>query len=346
MSSNDYRAVRGARGGEARTQVKVAFDSRPSSEMGGIGRYARCLLRALHATGAERAEILETHRPRHADVFHAPWMQGAILRSPCPMVVTLHDLAALKRRSEHLRMACRPHLRHLAVQRATKVIVPTKAVASDAITRLGLEEDRITIIPEAPDPAFHPRSEQQVAQTRARFGLPERYLLWVGSMQRPDPRKPLAKLAATRREMPLVLVGCAGAWTRELPDVTLTGRVPDDDLAAIYTGAHALMLPSADEGFGLPSVEALACGTPVAAFEQPALREVLGEKASFVEPGDLTGLVQAAEAVQRPAARPPSWSWEDAGRATWRVYHRAIARGDEAFVPARRARGRQIAQSQ
>jgi glycosyltransferase involved in cell wall biosynthesis len=326
--------------------VRVAFDSRPSSGTGGVGRYARCLLRALHATGAERTEILETHRPRYADVFHAPWMQGAILRSPCPMVVTLHDLAALKRRSEHLRMACRPHLRHLAVQRATKVIVPTKAVAMDAVVRLGLDEERITIIPEASDPAFRRRSEQQVATTRARFGLPERYLLWVGSMQRPDPRKPLAKLAATRRQMPLVLVGSAGPWTRELPDVTLTGKVSDEDLAAIYSGAHALLLPSAEEGFGLPSVEALACGTPVAAFDLPALREVLAGRATLVEPGDLGGLVQAAEELERPAPRPPSWSWEDAGRATWKVYGRAIARGDEAFVPARRARrSRQIAQS-
>jgi glycosyltransferase involved in cell wall biosynthesis len=326
--------------------VRVAFDSRPSSGTGGIGRYARCLLRALHATSAERTEIFETHRPRHADVFHAPWMQGAILRSPCPMVVTLHDLAALKRRSEHLRMACRPHLRHLAVQRATKVIVPTKAVAMDAVVRLGLDEERITIIPEAPDPAFHRRSEPQVATTRARFGLPERYLLWVGSMQRPDPRKPLAKLAATRRQMPLVLVGSAGPWTRELPDVTLTGKVSDEDLAAIYSGAHALLLPSAEEGFGLPSVEALACGTPVAAFDLPALREVLAGRATLVEPGDLGGLVQAAEELERPAPRPPSWSWEDAGRATWKVYGRAIARGDEAFVPARRARRRrQMAQS-
>jgi alpha-1,3-rhamnosyl/mannosyltransferase len=326
--------------------VRVAFDSRPSAESGGVGRYARCLLRALRATQAERVEIFETHRPRHADVFHAPWMQGAILRSPCPMVVTLHDLALLKRRSEHLRLAAIPCLRHLAVQRATKVIVPTQAVAADAIARLGLDEDRITIIPEAPDPAFHRRSEQQIASVRARFGLPERYLLWVGSMQRPDPRKPLAKLATTPRELPLVLVGAAGPWTRELPDVTLTGKVSDDDLAAIYSGAHALLLPSAEEGFGLPSVEALACGTPVAAFDLPSLREVLQGRAALVEPGDLVGLVQAAEALRRPAPRPPHWSWEDAGRATWRVYARAIARRGEAFAPAlsrRRARARQAA---
>jgi glycosyltransferase involved in cell wall biosynthesis len=135
-----------------------------------------------------------------------------------------------------------------------------------------------------------------------------------------------------------VLVGAAGQWTRELPDVTLTGRVPDDHLAAIYSGAHALLLPSAEEGFGLPSVEALACGTPVAAFDLPALREVLSGRATLVEQGDLTGLIEAAQQQQRPAPRPPEWTWEDAGRATWRVYGRAIARRGEAVAPSRKAR--------
>ena len=116
--------------------MRVAFDSRPSSETGGIGRYSRCLLQALRESGAAGAEIFESHSPRQVDVYHAPWMQGAILRSPCPMVVTLHDLAALKRRSEHLRLAALPRLRHLAVQRAAKVIVPTKAVAADTRPQL------------------------------------------------------------------------------------------------------------------------------------------------------------------------------------------------------------------
>ncbi len=117
--------------------MRVAFDSRPSADPRGVGRYARCLLRALRDTGATRGEIVETHRPRQADVFHAPWMQGAMLRSPCPMIVTLHDLAPLKRRSEQLRTGVRSRLRHLAVQRAVGVIVPTEAVARDAVARLG-----------------------------------------------------------------------------------------------------------------------------------------------------------------------------------------------------------------
>lgn len=302
----------------------MAFDSRPSADPRGVGRYARCLLRALRDTG--RGEIVETHRPREAyDVFHAPWMQGAMLRSPCPMVVTLHDLAPLKRRSEQLRVGMRLRLRHLAVQRAMGVIVPTKAVADDAVARLDVDRERVAVIPEAPDAKMYPRKAREIEGVRERYRLPERYLLWVGCLRHPDPRKHVDKLALAPRELPLVLAGPTRPWAHELPNVTLTGQVSDDDLAAIYSGAHALVLPSRDEGFGLPAVEALACGTPVAAYGIPPLREALGDRATFVESGDLPGLIEAAEGVKRPAPAPPSWSWEDAGRETWNVYEQAIA---------------------
>lgn len=312
--------------------MRVAFDNRPATDGGGIGRYARCLLRALRCTPEGELAVFATHKPRGVDVYHSPWMQGAILRSPCPMVVTIHDLAALKRRSEHLRSAALPRLKHLAVQRATEVIVPTRAVAEDATAYLGIEDERISVIPEAPDPSLRRCSEAEIADARERLSLPERYLVWVGGMQRPAPRRQIARLAAMPHELPLVLVGKAGQWAQELSGVTLTGQVDDADLAAIYSGAHALVLASQDEGFGLPAVEALACGTPVAAFDQPALREVLGEKATLVEPGDFAGLLRAASALRRPAPAPPSWTWEDAGEATLNVYKRAAEQRDATCV--------------
>jgi glycosyltransferase involved in cell wall biosynthesis len=316
----------------------VAFDSRPLTDPRGVGRYSRCLLRALRETADPHAEIIETHRPRHADVFHAPWMAGAMLHSPCPMVVTLHDLAALKRRSEHLRTSVRPRLRQLAVQRAMRVIVPTQALARDAFACFGLEPDRVVVIPEAPDPTMYPRTPEQIAGVRSRFALPERYLLWVGGLEHPDPSKHVAELAATPRSLPLVLVGPTRPWAHELPNVTLTGHVSDEQLAAIYSGAHALVLPSDDEGFGLPAVEALACGTPVVACEVPALREVLDDRAAFVQAGDLKALIAAAEAAERPAPPPPPWSWQDAARSTWKVYERAVAQVDAQRMTARRRR--------
>ncbi len=149
--------------------------------------------------------------------------------------------------------------------------------------------------------------------------------MWVGGLRHPDPGKHIAKLAAAPREMPLVLVGSTRPWAHELPGVILTGQVSDEQLAAIYSAAHALVLSSTDEGFGLPAVEALACGTPVVACDAPALREVLGERATFVAPGDMRGpdRRRAGRAATRAAAA--GWSWEDAARATWGVYARAAA---------------------
>jgi glycosyltransferase involved in cell wall biosynthesis len=312
--------------------VKVAFDNRAVKDQRGAGRYSRCLLEALRRHG--RGEIVETHDPRRCDVFHSPWLEGSLLRSPVPMVVTLHDLVPLKRRGEFLRLGLRFKLRYLAVERASRVIVPSQAVADDVMAELGVPARRIAVIPEAPAEVFWRRPEAEVQAVRARFKLPARYLLWVGDLRAPDPRKRVAALARTPRTLPLVLAGPAGRWARELPDVHLTGAVNDDELAAIYTGAHALVFPSDDEGFGLPPVEALACGTPVAACDVPALREVLGGLVTLSSVDDLGALVRCAESRRRPAAPPPGWSWGDAASATWTVYLDALA----APAPARRRR--------
>jgi glycosyltransferase involved in cell wall biosynthesis len=301
--------------------MKVAFDSRPTKDQTGIGRYARCLLEALRDDS--RGEIVESHEPKHCDLFHSPWIDGALLNSPVPMVVTLHDLIPLKRRSEYLRTGLRFRLRYLAVQRAVRVIVPTNAVAGDAMKELGVPSERIVVIGEAAAPALVPRSVDEIEAVRERYTLPQQYLLWVGGLRTPDPRKRVAALAKTPRSMPLVLVGPTARWARELPGVTLTGAVSDDELAAIYTGAHALVFPSDDEGFGLPPVEALACGTPVAAFDVPALREVLDGRVELSKVGDLPALIEAAEAARRPAPPPLSFSWGDAASATWEVYDEA-----------------------
>jgi len=283
-----------------------------------VGRYARCLLQALRDCG--RGDIVETADPKRCDVFHAPWIDGALLRSPVPMVVTVHDVVPLKHRGEFLRSGLRFKLRYLAVQRAMRVIVPTMAVAEDVQAELGIPGQRIAVIAEAPDPAMYPRPADEVHAVRTRFKLPERYLVWVGCLRSPDPRKRVAALARARRRLPLVLVGEAGRWARELPGVTLTGAVNDDQLAAIYTGAQALVFPSRDEGFGLPPVEALACGTPVAACDVPPLREVLAGRATLTPVDDLDSLIAAAETAERPAPDPPGWTWDDAAEATWEVY--------------------------
>jgi len=300
--------------------MRITFDSRPVHDPRGIGRYASCLLDALRQTAAAGDEVVEAARPRRGEVFHSPWIDGALLRPPGPQVVTLHDVVPLKRRSEYLRTGIRFRMRYLAVQRSARVIVPTAVVAAEVTEHVGIDRERIVVIHEAPAADLYERGADEVAAARTRYGLPDEYLLWVGGLQTPDPRKRVAALARTPRELPLVLVGATKPWAHELAGVTLTGHVPDDQLAAIYSGARALVFPSDDEGFGLPTVEALACGTPVVATDIPVLREVLGDRATFVAAGDLEGLLAAGAAATRPAPPPPAWSWADAARATWRVY--------------------------
>ena len=302
--------------------MRVAFDSRPAADVRGIGRYTRCLLDALRATAQEGDELVEAARPSSVDVFHTPWIDGALVRCAIPQVVTVHDLVPLKRRAEYLRTGMRFRLRYLAVRRAERIVVPTQAVRRDVAEHLGVAEERIAVIGEAPAPAFRPRPAAEVDAVLAEHGLPRDYLLWVGGLQTPDPRKRVAALASAARTLPLVLAGPASRWARDLPGVHVTGRIGDDALAALYTGARALVFPSDEEGFGLPPVEALACGTPVVACAVPGVSEVLDGRATLVDPDDLDGLVRAAEQATRPAPDPPPFSWEDAARATWAQYAR------------------------
>jgi glycosyltransferase involved in cell wall biosynthesis len=337
----DSRRAGYARGAFGGSRVKVAVDARPASDPHGLGRYTRCLLRALNETAAPGDELVRTRRPQAfartptADVFHSPWLAGAMLHSACPTVVSARCLSSLKRRSQQLGPGLRQRLRHLAVQRAAAMIVPTRAVGEDAVAHLGVDEARIAVVPQAADPSMRPRSAEEVDAVRARLGLPQDYLLWVGGLEHPDPKLHVGDLVAAKRDLPLVLVGATRPWAHELPGVILTGRLADDDLAAVYSGAHALVLPSELDSFDLQGVEALACGTPVVAFEAPGRREALGSSAELVQGGDIRELVDRAQASTRPAPAPPPWSWEDAARETWRVYARAAAAAGRERPPAR-----------
>ena len=302
--------------------MRVAVDTRGSVDPRGIGRYVRCLVEGLRATAGAGQELVEMHRPRGVDLFHAPRVEAALLRCAIPQVVTIHDLVILKRPGEYLRTGLRYRLRFLAASRAVRVIVPTQVVADDVASRLDVDPARIAVVGEAAAPAFRPRPSSEVERAREAFSLPPDYLVWVGGLEHNDPRKRVRELAAAATDVPLVLVGPTKQWADELPNVTLTGHVSDDDLAAILTGARALVFPSDDEGFGLPPVEALACGTPVVCTDIPALREVLGDRATYAPFAEL--LPTAWTGNGRPTT-PLTRTWDDVGRETWAVYAAAAS---------------------
>lgn len=331
--------------------MRVLLDARPLANPAlaerGIGRYVRSLLDALEAGGYDVVALREDRRPpaperlaelfehallardarrARADVVHSPSIDGVSLRPGVPLAVTLHDLVPLKQPERYLRTGLKHRLRYAAVRRAARVIVPSRAVAADAERLLGLGPDCVRIVPEAPAPCFRPVADPRAEL--ARLELPERFLLWVGGLDPPDPRKGVEELAAAVAAgdgPPLVLAGRAGPEARELAAsgrVFLTGRVDDAELAALYSAAKALVLPSEEEGFGLTPVEALACGTPVAAYAGGAVAEALeGQPAArLVEPGDLAGLLRAAASLAGVRAEPPRRTWADVAAETWAVY--------------------------
>lgn len=335
--------------------MRVAFDARvledPRLAGVGIGRYASCLLDALepaHAAdlvvlralprppapervreGWEHLLLARDVRRAGATVLHSPALDLTSVRPGAPLVVTLHDLVPLKQPERYLRTGLKHRLRYRAVRGAARVIVPARTVADDAERLLGIPPERIETMAYAAAPSFRPIAEPRALLER--LELPEHFLVWVGGLDPPDPRKGVEALAAAVRAsdgLPLVLAGRTGPAARALAApgrVTLAGRLSDEELAALLSAAEALVFPSADEGFGLPPLEALACGTPVAVYATGSLPETLGERpdAALVEAGDMHGLLAAAERLAGTAAEPRQRTWADVAADTWGVYERA-----------------------
>ncbi|HET9050059.1 MAG TPA: glycosyltransferase, partial [Candidatus Dormibacteraeota bacterium] len=246
-------------------------------------------------------------------------------------------------------------------RRADAVVVPSRATGGD-VERLGhVDPARIHVIPHGVAAAYAPAPEAAVARLRARLGLGDRrYLLAVGTL---DERKRRDTLAATvalvRRDadVALVVAGDQGVYTplvaaaleREgvRPATTLAGHVTEADLVTLYTGAAALVFPTAYEGFGLPVLEALACGTRVACFDNSSLPEVAGDAAETVPDADTPALARAvgrilaegdatrAERIAAGRARAAEFTWERSARAHLAVYDAVEAR-DRARPASRR----------
>jgi glycosyltransferase involved in cell wall biosynthesis len=246
-------------------------------------------------------------------------------------VVTIHDLSFERERSAmgyFDRLTFKTAVPRSA-RRADHVLVVSERTKRDVVELYGLPPEKVTVTPNGVDPVFSPAQRQTGTWVHMRP-----YLLFVGAIQ---PRKdPLAALVAAETVgLRLVVAGpekdarLAAVLRDRGADVC--GYVEKEALAELYRGAEALVLPSRYEGFGLPVLEAMACGTPVVASEDAALREVAGDAAVYASDGDLGGAVRRALARRdelRPAglARARLFSWEETAARTANVYRRLIAR--------------------
>lgn len=284
---------------------------------------------------------------RGADVAHVQYLIPP--SAPCPVITTIHDVA-FRRFPKLFPLKHRLLLNWLipqAVQHAAAVITGSEATRRDLLELYDVPPERVFVTPYAADPIYRPLDPEQARRAvRTRLRVLSPYLLSVGVLQ---PRKNLPRLVraynriALRIPHRLVLVGKEGWAGEELqqalaeaPDgrePIFTGYVADADLPALYAGADLFVYPSLYEGFGLPLLEAMACGTPVITGNTSSLPEVVGDAGVTVDPRDTAALSEAILALlgddeRRRAlshagiARAAQFSWDRTARETVEVYRR------------------------
>lgn len=301
--------------------------------------------RALQTGRALRAAL----RSHPADLVHHPASIGPAVPLT-PAVLTVHDLIALRHpewfrwdRALYYRNALRASVRH-----AARVITDSRATANDLAELLAYPESQIDVVPLGVGKEFRPASETACAEVRRRYRLPERFFLYVGTI---EPRKNLERLltawsSMVREETPdLVIAGRRGwktdAFERAVVQspsrarIHTPGYVEQKDLPAVLSAATAFVWPSLVEGFGLPPLEAMACGAPVLTSNTSSLPETAGDAAILVCPTDTEAIAEALcrlsedEALRlslraKGLARAAQFTWARTAERTVESYRKAL----------------------
>jgi glycosyltransferase involved in cell wall biosynthesis len=287
------------------------------------------------------------------DLWHAPYYVMPY-RLPCPSVLTFHDAIAHYFPATLTSPWKRPVfelLIRLAVRSAARFAATSQASRDDLVRFYGVDAGCITVTPEAADERFAPQPDDVVRAAVDRLGLPWPYALYLASNK---PHKNLVRLV--RAWHALVTSGraagarlvIAGHWdphfpqARELAErlglggaVHFAGPIPEADLPVVLTGARVFIFPSLYEGFGLPVLEAMACGTPVICSNRSSLPEVAGDAGVLVDPEDVSAIASALDQVlgdanlrenlrKRGVDRAATFTWKRSAALTLAVYRAAL----------------------
>ena len=289
---------------------------------------------------------------QHLDLLHGTVNVGPLL-APCPTVITVHDLSFMRYPQAFpgfQRVYLQTQVRR-SVRAARRVIAVSEATKRDIVALFGVPAERIDVVYNGVDAGFSPAPAGEIEAFRQRKGLPNRYVLHLGTL---EPRKNLVRLVQAfhqarqqgQADVKLVLAGGKGWGFDDIfvevsrlgleRDVLFAGYVSDDELAWWYRGAEVFCYPSLLEGFGLPVAEAMASGVPVITSNLSSLPEVAGEAALLVDPTSVDDLARAlltlltdqASAEALRAKGPPQaarFSWPRTAEQTAAVYRTALA---------------------
>jgi glycosyltransferase involved in cell wall biosynthesis len=291
-------------------------------------------------------------RRAHFDLFHGTNFEVPLWKRR-RTVLTIHDLSTLLYPETHRARAVRRARVRLpiAAKIADAIITPTEAMRQEVCKRLNVKPGKVTAIHEAPRRTFSPMTETETVAIRERLGVEDEFLLFVGTL---EPRKNLLttlrafeEVIARKSVRPQLVIAGGEGWlideTLSLINsvsvrdrILLTGYLNDEDLRALYSSCRAFVYPSLYEGFGLPPLEAMACGAPVIASRISALQETLAEAAILVEPLDVQTLSRTIIEVLKDERRrammresgikhAKKFSWDEAAKLTHDVYANVLA---------------------
>ena len=302
----------------------------------------------------EQLSLPRAGRAMRLDVLHVPYFAPPLWK-PCPVVVTVHDLIPLilpdYRRSALVQAYTR--LAATAARRADLILTDSEASRRDALRLLRVPAQGVRTVYLAADPAFRPPDAGAVEAVRRKYGLTEQYVLYLGGFDR---RKNVVGLVRAFAQLPRHLrercqLAIAGRLpprdTAFMPDprpvaremgveenVIFLGWVPEEEKPSLYGGAVCLAFPSFYEGFGLPSLEAMACGTPVVASSAGSLPEIVGGGGLLVNPEDEVAVAEALARLlgdakerrllgERALEQASHFTWERTARETLAAYREA-----------------------